>query len=185
MRGKATFSGGRNLAMKVPSHLFEATVRFYRDVAGLPLAEHLAPSVVFQFGANRLWIDPVDGMSQAEIWLELNTDDVTAAASDLRAAGVVRRDEIEALPEGFWISSPASIIHLVCRETDSAWARARACPGPGFWMSGSSADAAPAHSWGGVLASGRSRQPRSSRIATSTRARRASTRRRCATGHQS
>jgi hypothetical protein len=123
MRGKATFSGGRNLAMKVPPHLYEATIRFYRDVAGLPMIERLAPSVVFRFGANQLWIDPVDGLSQAEIWLELNTDDVTAAASRLRAAGVVRRDEIEALPEGFegfWISSPASIIHLVCRETDSA-----------------------------------------------------------------
>ncbi|MGH2617936.1 MAG: hypothetical protein ACRDJC_22130 [Thermomicrobiales bacterium] len=56
----ATFTGGRNIAMNVPPHLWEATVQFYR--------------------------------------------------------GVVRRDEIEPLPEGlegFWISSPASIVHLV------------------------------------------------------------------------
>jgi catechol 2,3-dioxygenase-like lactoylglutathione lyase family enzyme len=122
MRSKPGFTGGRNIAMKVPPHLYDATVRFYRDVAGLPVIDRLAPSVVFEFGANQLWIDSVDGLSQTELWLELNTDDVAAAASHLKSAGVVRRDEIEPLPEGFegyWISSPASIIHLVCRpQTD-------------------------------------------------------------------
>ena len=28
-------------------------------------------SVCLEFGANQLWIDHVDGFSQAEIWLEL------------------------------------------------------------------------------------------------------------------
>lgn len=118
------FSGGRNLAMKVPPHLYEPTIRFYRDLVGLPIIDSLAPSVVFQFGANWLWIDPVEGLSQAEIWLELNTADVGEAASRLNRTGVVRRDEIEALPkgfDGFWISSPASIIHLVCRDSDASW----------------------------------------------------------------
>ena len=117
MSSKPAFRGGRNIAMKVPPHLYDTTVRFYRDVIGLPVIERLAPSVVFEFGACRLWIDSVDGVSQAELWLELNTDDVSAAASHLESAGAVRRDEIEPLPEGFqgyWISSPASIIHLVC-----------------------------------------------------------------------
>lgn len=57
--------------------------------------------------------------SQAEIWLELNTSDVQSAAGYLKSAGIVRRDEIEALPEdfeGFWITSPASIIHLVAKQ---------------------------------------------------------------------
>ncbi|OOG23724.1 hypothetical protein B1C78_10605 [Thioalkalivibrio denitrificans] len=115
MADKPVFRGGRNIAMKVPPHLYDATVRFYRDVIGLPVIE--APSAVFEFGACRLWIDSVDGVSQAELWLELNTDNVKAAAAHLKSAGVVRRDEIEPLPEGFegyWISSPASIIHLVC-----------------------------------------------------------------------
>lgn len=123
MGNKPSFTGGRNIAMKVPPHLYDATVRFYRDVAGLPVIDELAPSVVFRFGANQLWIDSVDGMSQAEIWLELNTDDVPAAAARLTASGAVRRDEIEALPqgfEGFWISSPASIIHLVCAKPETA-----------------------------------------------------------------
>lgn len=120
MRSRPRITGGRNIALKVPPHLYDETIRFYRDVLGLAVIERLAPSVVFEFGANQLWIDPVDGLSQAELWLEINTDDVSSAASHLKAAGIVRRDEIEPLPQGFdgfWISSPASIIHLVCRDT--------------------------------------------------------------------
>jgi hypothetical protein len=48
--------------------------------------------------------------------LELTTPDVQAAARRLESAGIVRRDEIEPLPEdfaGFWIQNPASIIHIV------------------------------------------------------------------------
>jgi hypothetical protein len=50
--------------------------------------------------------------------LELATPDIAAAADHLHTAGVVRQDEIEPLPEwfdGFWISSPASIIHMVAK----------------------------------------------------------------------
>ena len=121
MNTKVKFAAGRNIAMKVPPHLWEATVQFYRDVVGLKIIEHaptVPPSVCFEFGANQLWIDRVDGFSQAEIWLELSTPDVQAAASHLKSSGIVRRDEIEPLPEGFegfWITSPASIIHIVAK----------------------------------------------------------------------
>jgi catechol 2,3-dioxygenase-like lactoylglutathione lyase family enzyme len=111
-------AGGRNIALKVPAHQYEATVRFYRDVAGLTPLDNHPPHVGFEFGANQLWIDRVDGLSQAELWLELVTDDVPQASRHLEAAGVVRCDEIEALPqgfEGFWISNPASIIHIVSK----------------------------------------------------------------------
>ncbi|MGH6761831.1 MAG: VOC family protein [Phyllobacterium sp.] len=110
------FKGGRNIAMKVPAHQYDATVAFYRDVIGLePLENHL-PNVGFAFGANQLWIDSTPGISQAELWLELEADDAPKAAHHLQQAAIVRCDEIEPLPEGnemFWISSPASIIHLV------------------------------------------------------------------------
>lgn len=115
------FIGGRNIAMKVPPHQWEETVRFYRDVVGLKVIEHaptVPPSMAFEFGANQLWVDRVDGLSQAEIWLELSAPDVQGAASHLKSAGIVRRDDIEPLPEGFegfWITSPASIIHLVAK----------------------------------------------------------------------
>lgn len=113
------FTAGRNIALKVPPHAYEATVGFYRDVVGLERLEEHLPAVVFRFGSNQLWIDRMPGLSQAEIWLELVADDVAAAAEHLAAAGVVRCDEIEPLPEGFqgfWISSPASIIHLVSKQ---------------------------------------------------------------------
>lgn len=122
MTKKVMFEAGRNIAMKVPPHLYEATVQFYRDVLGLKELTRHNPSVGFEFGSNYLWIDSVVGISQAETWLEIVTNDIEAAAKHLKAAGVVRCDEIEPLPEGFnafWVSSPASIIHLVCKDTES------------------------------------------------------------------
>jgi catechol 2,3-dioxygenase-like lactoylglutathione lyase family enzyme len=119
------FRGGRNIAMKVPPHLWEQTVSFYRDVAGLEVVEHEPtdpPSVAFVFGANRLWIDRVEHVSHAELWLEMNVDDVGAAAERLEQAGVPRRDGIEPLGEsfeGYWIANPAGIIHLVSKREQS------------------------------------------------------------------
>ena len=110
------FEGGRNIAMKLPPHAFDPTVAFYRDVLCLPVLEEQPGSAVVEFGANRLWLDRADHLSQAEVWMEITTDDIPAAADYLSRRGTVRRDEIEALPagfEGFWISSPANVIHLV------------------------------------------------------------------------
>lgn len=111
-----TFEGGKNIAMKIPPHVFHQTVSFYQDVLRLPVVKEGDNSIVFKFGANHLWLDKVDHLSQAEIWLEVNTDDIDAAADYLDYPDIKRRDEIENLPEeidGFWISNPANIIHLV------------------------------------------------------------------------
>lgn len=78
--------------MKVPPDRFEATVTFYRDVIGLKPITSLEPDVVFEFGSNQLWIDRVVTVSQAEVWLELVTDDISAAEEHLEAADVVRCD---------------------------------------------------------------------------------------------
>lgn len=123
MSKKPNFSAGRNIAMKVPPHLYETTIQFYRDVLGFKLITKHAPAVGFEFGSNNLWIDSVPGISQAELWLEIITDDIEAAAQHLKMEEIVRCDEIEPLPEGFqafWISSPSSIIHLVCKDSE-AW----------------------------------------------------------------
>ena len=121
------FTGNRNIAMKVPPHQWEQTVSFYRDT--LRLRELDDPhesgpqSVGFEFGPNRLWIDRVPGVSQAELWLQVTTTDTTGAAEHLSAApGVARCDEIEPLGDttAFWIANPAGIVHLVSEpETDS------------------------------------------------------------------
>ena len=112
----ANLYGGIDIAMKVPSHQYEATIAFYRDVVGLAPITEKAPAIGFALGPNRLWIDEAPQMSQAEIWLELFTDRFEDAAAHLARAGVTRCDAIEPLPEGFkggWITSPANIVHMV------------------------------------------------------------------------
>jgi hypothetical protein len=120
----AKFQGGKNIAMKVPPHQYDATVRFYRDLLGLEqIGGPAGDAVGFKFGGNNLWIDKVPGMSQAELWLEIVTDDTTKAAKLLADAGTTRCDDIEELGkdfDGFWISSPAAIIHLVDAK-DGSW----------------------------------------------------------------
>ncbi|MCU4379151.1 VOC family protein [Acinetobacter haemolyticus] len=116
------FCGGVDIALKLPPHQFEATVAFYRDVLGLKPITDKGSEIGFEFGPVKLWIDTAPKISQAELWLELFTDNFSEAAKYLNDAGVVRCDEIEPLPEGFkggWISSPANIIHMV-REPN-AW----------------------------------------------------------------
>ena len=122
---KPKFTAGDNIAIKVPVHEYDAMVHFYRDVLGLELADVVSDdsieSVTFRFGDKNLWLDKVSSISQAEIWLEIVTDDIEAAASYLAEQGCVRRDEIEPLPsglKGFWISSPGNIIHLVNQLND-------------------------------------------------------------------
>ena len=112
------FEAGNNIAMKVPPHEFEATVAFYREILELkeltPREENASPR--FDFAGKVLWIDCVEGCSQAEIWLEVISDNPAEAARYLKTAGVARCDAIEPLPgdfNGFWISSPCNIIHLV------------------------------------------------------------------------
>lgn len=70
MKATAKFDGGRNIARKVPSHLWEETIRFYRDAVSLKTIEHPPTepqSMCFEFGVNQLWIDRVEGLSQAEL----------------------------------------------------------------------------------------------------------------------
>lgn len=122
---KPIFRPGANIAVKVPPHEYDSTISFYRDTLGLAQvsgeAESTTETVRFRFGDKTLWIDRVDGISQAEIWLEVVTDDLEAAADHLARHGVTRRVEIEPLPDavrGFWISSPSNIIHLIQTSRD-------------------------------------------------------------------
>lgn len=114
--------GGINIAMKVPSHQYEAVIAFYRDVVKLPVFEEKAPAVGFLLGPNRLWIDEAPSYTQAEVWLELFTDDHGMALARLEAGGAIRCDQIEDLGDGFrggWIMNPANIVHMV--RTPDAW----------------------------------------------------------------
>ncbi len=117
------FKPGTNIAMKIPPAQFQRTVAFYRDLLGFEELPRTAgesgqnsESVALAFGDKTLWLDCVPQVSQAEIWLEVLTDDAEEAARVLALGDCQRCDEIEALPpgfEGFWVSNPANIIHLV------------------------------------------------------------------------
>jgi len=76
---KPNFKPGKNIAIKVPFHHFEQTVSFYRDLLGLEQIHRTSPdaddSVTFRFGDKNLWIDRSATLSQAEIWLEVQTAD--------------------------------------------------------------------------------------------------------------
>lgn len=116
---KPRFTPGKNIAMKIPSHQYEETVTFYRDILGMSQVRKEPSSTAFEFGGKTLWLDRVEHLSQAEIWLEVLTDDLGLAANRFKDKNVIRRDEIEKLPEdfeGFWISNTAGVIHLVTRQ---------------------------------------------------------------------
>lgn len=117
---KPNFSPGNNIAMKVPVHEFDNTVAFYRDILGFEEIKVASPdsitAITFKFGDKTLWIDKIAGLSQAEIWLEILTDDIESASAYFDENSCIRRDEIEPLPDGFkafWLANPANIIHLI------------------------------------------------------------------------
>lgn len=101
--------------MKVPAHQFDVTIKSYLDL-GVPVRSQSESSVCFEFGLIWLHVDRVTNLSQAEIWLEFIVPDVAGSAEAVERAGFVRCDQVEALPAGFagyWVSNPASIVHLV------------------------------------------------------------------------
>ena len=117
---KPDFRPGKNIAIKVPAHEFERMVEFYRIIIGLKQKDANSPdefdSIAFEFGDKNLWVDKISELSQAEVWLEIETDNAADAKSYLEEQGCVIRNEIEPLPtgfNGFWLSSPSNIIHLV------------------------------------------------------------------------
>ena len=117
---KPKFTPGKNLAMKVPAHEFDGTVAFYRDILGFEEVNPSSPdnieSITFKFGDKILWIDKISGISQAEVWFEVVTEDIEVASEYFEKNNCIRRDEIEPLPEGFkgfWLANPANIIHLI------------------------------------------------------------------------
>ena len=117
---KPKFTPGKNIAMKVPTHEFDRTVAFYKNILGFEKVNPSSPddieSVTFKFGDNNLWIDKIPGISQAEVWFEVITEDIEAASKYFEENNCIRRDEIEPLPEGFkgfWLANPANIIHLI------------------------------------------------------------------------
>ncbi len=118
------FEPGKNIAMKIPAHEYENTLRFYREVLRFKeiTGSGAEDTPKFEFGDKVLWLDRMPGLSQSEIWLEVVASDIGKASEYLKQQGCHRRDEIEPLPSGFkafWVSSPSNIIHLVSSGNDT------------------------------------------------------------------
>jgi hypothetical protein len=119
---KPQFRGGRNVAMKLPPHQYEETIRFYRETLGLDVKQTSDNSHAVDYGPIRLWLDRCPTASHAELWLDIGTNDTKAAAKHLAAQGVTRCDAIEKLPkdfDGYWIANSAGIVHIVSSYEDS------------------------------------------------------------------
>lgn len=119
MNEELRFWAGTGIAMKIPAPEYERTVKFYRDVIGLPVLRESADSLVLSFGDKQLWLDRIEHFSRAEVWLELKTNDAPGAREHLLAEDIVRPGEIQSHPEdagGFWVTSPCNVIHRISEE---------------------------------------------------------------------
>jgi hypothetical protein len=114
------FTGGTNIALKIPLNKYEETVRFYKEVLKLEVREEEISNPTVSrthsviFGPNTLWLDCVDNYTHPEIWLEINTPDVSEATAYLREGGVQTKDEFEQIPKGkHWITDPAGAVMII------------------------------------------------------------------------
>jgi hypothetical protein len=117
------FSGGVNIAIKIPKSKYENTVVFYKDVLKLEVEEKpiANPTVSrthqVKFGPNIVWLDCVDNYTHQEIWLELKTPDVKSATTYLASKEINTCDEIEEIPEDMhWIMDPAGTVFILSKD---------------------------------------------------------------------
>ncbi|QZZ19483.1 hypothetical protein J5X98_19250 [Leptothermofonsia sichuanensis E412] len=119
---QATFSGGSNIALKIPRFRFAETVAFYRDTLRLPYLGQRDTSYVFQFGTMRLWLDEV-GASQ--LGNRQPSSPNPFSQKGRRGAGFSSPSPV--LGEGFrvrvafrghWISDPAGVVHLLSHNEE-------------------------------------------------------------------
>jgi hypothetical protein len=122
MPSNIAFTGGPNIAIKIPRIKYADTVKFYRDVLRLEVEEQPIDSSTVsrthrvKFGASVVWLDCVDNYTHSETWLELRTPDVPLAADYLRSRGVATVDELERIPkEMHWVMDPAGTVLLLCK----------------------------------------------------------------------
>ncbi|MCM5663434.1 VOC family protein [Galbibacter mesophilus] len=117
------FTGGINIAVKIPKSKYEKTVAFYRDVLQLQVTEKPIENPTVSrtheviFGPNILWLDCVDNYTHSETWLELRTPDVEKATQYLELNNVHTCDELEQIPdENHWIMDPAGTVFILSKE---------------------------------------------------------------------
>src|ERR1700722_16622682 len=115
-KGSALFYPGNNIALKIPANQFASAVSFYTNVLGLPIIAETENSVKIAFGQTNLWVDSVEKLEVAEVWLEIRTRDSHAAKERLIENGVQMNAGVEESCEGsngFFIRAPGNLVHLI------------------------------------------------------------------------
>ena len=114
------FTGGINIALKIPKARYEQAVHFYKNVLKLETEERPIsnPTVLkthrVVFGANILWLDCMRHATDSEVWLELNTSNVKIATQYLERNGTETCDELEEIPSNMhWIRDPAGTVFIL------------------------------------------------------------------------
>jgi hypothetical protein len=117
------FSGGVNIAIKIPKSKYDQSVSFYRDVLKLIVEEKeisnptVSRTHSVKFGPNTVWLDCVDNYTHSEVWLELKTPNVETATTYLGTKGILPCDEIEEIPKDMhWIMDPAGTVFIVSKD---------------------------------------------------------------------
>lgn len=120
MQHDIQFTGGTNIALKIPKHKYEETVHYYKEILGLQVKEEpitnptVSRTYSVVFGPNTLWLDCVDNYTQPEIWLEVNTQNVPEATDYLSREGISTKDEFEKIPDDkHWITDPAGTVMIL------------------------------------------------------------------------
>lgn len=127
MHNSLKFTGGPNIALKIPRSKYAETLTFYRDTLQLEVEEQPTSSGTVsrthrvRFGNFYLWLDCVDNYSRSEIWLELHTSDVPQATEYLRSNNISTVDELEKIPKDMhWIMDPAGVVLLLCKKNNES-----------------------------------------------------------------
>lgn len=116
--------GGGSIGVLIPRADYDATVAFYVDLLGFPVAEpdsSAAACRAVRFGSNMLRLDRIENYSRSEPWLQLRTPDLGEAMARLASAGIAACDEVAPFGPGLrchWIKNPAGVLHLLSEGHD-------------------------------------------------------------------
>ncbi|KAJ9467984.1 hypothetical protein DIPPA_23048 [Diplonema papillatum] len=111
-----SFTGGSNVIVKCPTHKYDSTVAFYRDILGLTVEASTRDTCKIRWGRKTyLWVLKQDRLAHPCVWLTIEADDVAKAREVVQKREFLR-GEIDPLSEGtasFWVSPLNDMVHLV------------------------------------------------------------------------
>eukprot|EP01060_Flectonema_neradi_P003650 TRINITY_DN1235_c1_g3_i1.p1 TRINITY_DN1235_c1_g3~~TRINITY_DN1235_c1_g3_i1.p1 ORF type:complete len:368 (+),score=76.54 TRINITY_DN1235_c1_g3_i1:66-1169(+) len=117
-------AGSDSIIVRCPSHRYDSTISFYREIMGFHGEYHGKDICKIDWGkgpGTGLWIQKVDRLSHPSIWLVVETNDTELCKNIINSEDNLTMREVEAdnIAEGvggFWVSPECDLIHLVKRS---------------------------------------------------------------------